>query len=264
MHTLDLLSRATGVSRFNRWARELAATAHEAFTLPAAERRPARMVWKMSIDLRRPLVTSMGQHDPLDGYITVVQLHTTAAKFPSTTDGPDLTEAIRQFRDRTAQGDWTSPDPLGIGGLLVDAYRVAQLRRSGGPIDGRLLARLLCAALAGLRYYTTSDELQAPAEYLLAFRELGLVIGLQAVERLWRQSEEEDSPVERGIRTQLQALRRYIPLSEQIRSYWWEPSHRSANIWREHRDINEVMLATSLAPDGFLELIEIVYESRMI
>ncbi len=28
------------------------------------------MYWKMSIDLTRPLVSSMGQHDPLDGFIT--------------------------------------------------------------------------------------------------------------------------------------------------------------------------------------------------
>ncbi len=28
------------------------------------------MYWKMSIDLKRPLIPSMGQHDPLDGYIT--------------------------------------------------------------------------------------------------------------------------------------------------------------------------------------------------
>ena len=33
-----------------------------------------RMYWKMSIDLSRPLVDSMGQHDPLDGLISYLQL----------------------------------------------------------------------------------------------------------------------------------------------------------------------------------------------
>ena len=37
---------------------------------------PKRMVWKMSIDLTRPLVPSMGQHDPLDGLVTYLELQT--------------------------------------------------------------------------------------------------------------------------------------------------------------------------------------------
>jgi hypothetical protein len=40
----------------------------------------------------------------------------------------------------------------------------------------------------------------------------------------------------------------------QIREYWLDPAHRNSHTWDEHRDINEVMLTTSLAPDGFLEL----------
>ena len=31
-----------------------------------------------------------------------------------------------------------------------------------------------------------------------------------------------------------------------------EPGHQSAKTWREHADINNVMLATSLAPEGYL------------
>jgi hypothetical protein len=33
----------------------------------------------MSIDLSRPQVPSMGQHDPLDGYVTCAQLEAGAA-----------------------------------------------------------------------------------------------------------------------------------------------------------------------------------------
>jgi hypothetical protein len=36
----------------------------------------------MSVDLSRPLVPSMGQHDALDGFITCTQLRTTASIFP--------------------------------------------------------------------------------------------------------------------------------------------------------------------------------------
>lgn len=32
------------------------------------------MYWKMNIDLSHPQVHSMGQHDPLDGYLTYNEL----------------------------------------------------------------------------------------------------------------------------------------------------------------------------------------------
>jgi len=53
---------------------------------------------------------------------------------------------------------------------------------------------------------------------------------------------------------QLQVLMRYAPLRIEIESFWRDPEHRHTQIWAEHRDINEVMLATSLAPEGFLVL----------
>ena len=36
--------------------------------------------------------------------------------------------------------------------------------------------------------------------------------------------------------------------------FWLENANREAESWRAHRDINMVMLATSLAPDGYLTL----------
>jgi hypothetical protein len=254
MHALDQLSRATGESRYNLWARELAAIAHEAFIEPPASGPQTRLYWKMSIDLSHPLVSSMGQHDPLEGYITTLQLQMTSSRLQPSTSGPSLSEAIRQYETMANQTQWASPDPLGIGGLLVDAYRVAQLKHLGAPIEGHLVAKLLGAALAGLRYYVANGELQASAEYRLAFRELGLAIGLEAVERLSRHAGQDGSTAEEDVRRDLKALSHYFPLSRQIREYWLNPLHRKSRTWSEHRDINEVMLATSLAPDGFLEL----------
>lgn len=254
MLALDQLSRATGESRYNLWARELAVTAHDAFTVPPTGGRPARMYWKMSIDLSRPLVTSMGQHDPLDGYVTALQLQTTAAASAAPTSGPDLTEIIRSYQVMANQTQWATPDTLGIGGLLVDAYRAAQLQRSGTSIDRHLVEKLLDAALIGLRYYMASGESKAPAEYRLAFRELGLAIGLQAAERLSRLPRQAGVRTEEGVNSAFEALHRYLPLSQQLRDFWLDPGHRSVHSWEEHRDINEVMLATALLPDGFLEL----------
>ena len=254
VHALDQVSRSTGDPRFKLWARELAATAHDAFTyLPGPGRTP-RMYWKMSIDLSRPLVPSMGQHDPLDGYLTAVQLRATPARLPQPLDGPDLEEATRRFAEMTEGAELASPDPLGIGGLLFDAYRVAQLIEQGAPVDEDLLEHLLAAARAGLEHYARSGELRAPVEYRLAFRELGLAIGLHAVERMQQAAGQRRGGVGPGARTALEALRRYVPLGEEIESFWRAPAHQRAGAWSEHEDINEVMLATRLAPDGFLVL----------
>jgi hypothetical protein len=35
-------------------------------------------------------------------------------------------------------------------------------------------------------------------------------------------------------------------------SSWLDPEHQRLRAWLEHLDINDVMLATSLVPDGFL------------
>ena len=183
MHALDQVARATGEARYNQWARELDATAFRAFTYVPAPPLPARrMHWKMSIDLSRPLVASMGQHDPLDGYLTTLELRATAASLASTQ--PDLAEENRAYAAMVRRGDWATDDPLGIGGLLVDAWRVQQLSQQGVDVEPHLVDRLLDAARSGLALYIRGGDLQLPARYRLAFRELGLAIGLHAVERM--------------------------------------------------------------------------------
>jgi hypothetical protein len=257
MHALDQLTRSTGKPQFNFWARELAETAHKEFTYIPLAGGPRRMYWKMSIDLKRPLVSSMSQHDPLDGYITYVQLRSTAAGLPRTDAGPKLKNEIIQVQAMIITGDLATADPLGIGGLLMDAYRMEQLLRQGRIAEPHLLETLLVASLAGLQYYTASGELQLPAEHRLAFRELGLAIGLQAVRRMGEAANHDltQSPMTDGMRLRLRDLMQYVPVGERIESFWRDPEHRQSLTWTEHRDINEVMLATSLAPEGFLVLL---------
>jgi hypothetical protein len=52
----------------------------------------------------------------------------------------------------------------------------------------------------------------------------------------------------------LKTLRNYMPLQEQIEEFWLDPGNREAASWKDHADINMVMLATSLAPEGYLNL----------
>jgi hypothetical protein len=256
MHALDQVTRSTGQPQFNLWARELAGTAYEAFTYLPSAGRPRRMYWKMSIDLKRPLVPSMGQHDPLDGYVTYLQLRSTAAGLPESLAGPNLERETRQFAAMVEGGELATADPLGLGGLLTDAYRLEQLTRQGAAPDERLLETLLTASLTGLQRYVRGGELRLPAKYRLAFRELGLAIGLHAAKAMWQAAEHDPSrsSAGSGVRARLRALMEYVPLGEQIESFWRDPEHRRSPTWAEHRDINEVMLATSLAPDGFLVL----------
>jgi len=257
MHALDQLSRWTGNAQLNTWARELAAAAHDAFTVSDSNGR--RMVWKMSTDLSRPLVPSMGHHDPLDGFITCIELQTTQSTLSSAgkaVSGSSLQEAAQDFAAMIEGQDWATPDPLGLGGLLTDASRVAQLMRVGAFVGDALLLRLLVAALQGLSYYARQNDLSQPASRRLAFRELGLAIGLAAVERIEAEKGGADQqlPPSPEVQERLDALKPYVPLGSAIESFWLDPAHQEARTWSGHRDINEVMLATSLVPGGFLRI----------
>ncbi|MDD1666502.1 MAG: hypothetical protein LUQ23_03090, partial [Methanomicrobiales archaeon] len=90
MHALSQTARVTGDPRFLRWAMELAKTAHARFTSTPRSGGQKRMYWKMSIDLSYPLVTSMGQHDPLDGLVTYCELRLAARQTPAPSPMPDL------------------------------------------------------------------------------------------------------------------------------------------------------------------------------
>ena len=180
MHALNRVSQETKDNRYRRWAVELAVTAYKAFTYEATPRGSRRMVWKMSIDLRRPLVNSMGQHDPLDGMITYLELQT-SEQF-SVQREIYLTDAIADMKKMAEQVTWTSQDPLGIGGLLDAAVRLAQMM-SGRNVEYRdLLDRILRDARSSLESIDLESLLKSPADRRIAFREFGLSIGLRGLD----------------------------------------------------------------------------------
>ena len=253
MHALNRLSRVTGDSTYNMWAIELAKTAHARFTYVPSSGGQKRMYWKMSIDLLYPLVQSMGHHDPLDGFITYNQLQATAAR-DSGKLTPDLNAEMAEMADICKGKNWATDDPLGIGGLLCDAYKLSQLIINKNFKQTGLLEDLLESSQLGLESYTSNNSLNFPADYRLAFRELGLAIGLRAVEKLKVLIGENPTLFEKKHLAQLwvETLIRYTPLSKLIEKFWLESKNREASSWTEHRDINMVMLATSLAPDGYL------------
>lgn len=167
-----------------------------------------RMYWKMSIDLSRPLIQSMGQHDPLNGYVTFKMVNRCVEE--------DLTNLIEKMHELMNPTQFPTTDPLGMGEMLVDAYRLFQMKG-----DKNLISKLLESTEFGL---TTFNK----TVHSLAFRELGLAIGLDASKRM-------------------EKLQSHWETKQYIVDYWL--THRD---WEEHKDINRVMLATSLQPEEFL------------
>lgn len=248
MHALSRVSRVTADPTYTRWAVELAEAAHAAFTytLPSGGRR---MYWKMSIDLSRPLVPAMGQHDPLDGFVTYSELQ--AAGKPLHLD---LSPEIADMAGICQGGTWATDDPLGIGGLLFDAGRIAQLMIQGGLAYGGLLDSVLHSALAGLASFAGGGTLRHPAEYRLAFREFGLSIGLLGVRDLLEgiRKNPEIFCRQDSLERRVKAVVRYVPLADAIEQFWADGKNRESPTWVHNREINVVMFATSLAPEGFL------------
>lgn len=189
---------------YRAWARELLDTATRRFlhSTPSGY----RMYWKMSLDLSRPLVPSMGHHDPLDGLVT----------------GLCVGEVeVQPYRSIVEGQDLVSTDPLGIGGLLSAAARLKELQ-----VEEELYRRVVDSALIGLKHYRWGLGPEADARGRLGFRELGLAIGIRGC----------DDP----------ELESYREKAEELIHFWSRDSSRSAASWQAHLDINEVMLANAL------------------
>jgi hypothetical protein len=252
MHALNRVSQVTGDVAYTLWAMELAKTVHARFTYVPASGGRKRMYWKMSIDLTYPLMPSMGQHDPLDGYITYHELQATARS--TAARGWDLSAEISDMAQICEGRSWVTDDPLGTGGLLSDAYRVARLMAAGALERPGLLETLLDSSWLSLESCLRSNILKLPVDYRLAFREFGLSIGLRAVERLPGLIEEHPGSFDErsALGSKIERLVQNVPLSEEIEGFWLKRANRETQSWTAHREINMVMLATSLAPDGYL------------
>jgi hypothetical protein len=235
---------------------ELAETGVDRFNCGPPSSGPRRMVWKMSIDLSRPLVDSQGQHDPLDGLVTCLELRH-MAKVVGEPATADFDRQIAGLAALCADQSLATADPLGIGGLLTAAHTLAQLTQAGLSGYGDLLVSVLNEARPGLAYQMQdSDMLSMPADFRLAFRELGLSIGLRALKHTQELALQHPGALDlvSSLGPRLERLMHYAPVIDTIEGFWLEPANRSSRTWKEHEDINAVMLTTSLAPDSFLAI----------
>ncbi|MBI4060127.1 MAG: hypothetical protein HY403_01725 [Elusimicrobia bacterium] len=221
MHALERTAAASRDERYHRSAVELAKTAHRAFAYPRAA--PQRLYWKMSVDLSRPLVPSMGAHDPLDGLVAAASL--------------GLVLETRELARICDGHRWATDDALGAGGLLVDALRLARLVARGRQDLQDFFIEVVQDAEASAE--AAASTLGGPATRRLAFRELGFALGLHAVEPL-------------GEHADVSRLRPFVPLAGELEDFWLDPVNQAAATWIGHREINAGTLAACLAPDGVL------------
>ena len=238
MHALCRAAFNIGEPAYLAQALELGAAAFSAFVHRSESDDVVGIYWKMSTDLSRPLTYAMGLHDALDGYITFRELQHAGWKKRSALEVPDLTSAIESLSKLCRERDWTTTDPLGIGGLLFDACRLSQL--TGGDADQELLEQLTNASERSLRAFLASRSLRRSCSQRLAFRELGLAIGLMAaptiIDEARARKDQCRSPADRLVNT-------WLPLA-----------HSPDELWQAHRDINDVMLVTALIPETFLSI----------
>ena len=248
MLALCRVYQAVNDLRYLRWSVELAKTAHKAFVYTSDVDGRKHIYWKMSIDLSRPLVPQEGQHDALDGFATYAELQlavqNTQANLP--TLSAELLDTLQMCKERD-WSDWVTDDPLGIGELLCISYRLANLTLKGMKEPADLINPSLEAAYISLRAYLPKDFIYLPATARLAFRELGLAIGLHAIEKLKDISER--LPISQSL---LEGILRFTALANRIEEFWLYSKNQEANSWLMHRNINMVMLATSLIPNGYL------------
>ena len=228
----------TGQQRFAEWAAELMLASENFIN---EDRGRLRMYWKMSTDLSRPLVPSMGAHDPLEGMIC-----TKSAEEASPKKEPELEMLSRRFAILCADREWDTTDPLGIGGLLLNTLRAAGLVQSKEELPQSVQPlKLYQEALSSLRTYSEQHVPGASANRRLAFRECGLSLGIRA---LYGMKAEIKDPA-----LKLKVLHKYLFMADDIENFWSDPMNRQVSTWRDHLDINAVSLAASLVASSYPE-----------
>ncbi len=189
------------------------------------------MYWKMSVNLDRPLVSSMGAQDPLEGLLS-------ALKVQQYYEDIDLTDYVDKLTQLCAGHDWTTTDPLGLGGLLLDVIKALELKESTDPPDSVKPEKLFREAIRGLQEYTKRKDVAEPVHFRLCFRECGLSLGLNTLGAYQPWLEKHD--------INYADLEPYLSLADEIEEFWSEPVHRESNPYIEHLDINDITFAASI------------------
>lgn len=214
MFALNRLSKATNDKTYNDQAIALAKAIHPHFFLYRESAKP-RMVWKIAMDMSKPLVYSQGHLDPIDGFLVFRKLR--AASEDKTVLQEEIAD-YKQILDLKSK-HVVSSDTLDLGMTLWTAHCVADKEMWFKNLTQQ--AQRQCINLFEGGY------LDIPASRRLAFREYGTCLGIGCTE---------------NPNSKLQRYR------ERIIETW--EKHRS-HIPGELRAISEVMRAAAIIPGAF-------------
>ena len=257
MHALSQTAIIANKPTYALWAGELASVAFRGFSCASASSGGLLGIyWKMSTDLSRPLVSAMGLHDVVDGLITFREVQKAMETKSVACGMSNIAVTIESLSPLCRRRDWTTDDPLGLGGLLFDACRLCQLFNPDNHDDVDLCEALLDACSYGLSRFVRARPLTEAASNRLAFRELGLAIGLKAVSAIVHKITECSSHFEKrdDMRRAINLLQQHMSMGDEIVGAWLPHAERQDKSWRRHQDINEVMLSTALIPNTFLSI----------
>ncbi|KAK4217352.1 hypothetical protein QBC37DRAFT_414911 [Rhypophila decipiens] len=236
MFALNRLSLATGEKEWNRMAIELAGGIHPYFVF-RRENGTKRMVWKVSMDLKKVLVPSEGHLDAATGYVVYSLLKRTAEGFGEENTGRLLDDEINDYKEIMAgEGKLSvSADPLDLGmGLWMCHFFCGEegwARKMGE--ESLDVARKLLDEKGPL--------MKRDAARRLAFREFGSCLGLRCYGMAG------DDELEGKVRGVLKFWERYLD--------------GETEDLEDLRPISLVMFASALIPgafrDGYLEPVQV-------
>ncbi|EXJ79826.1 hypothetical protein A1O3_08111 [Capronia epimyces CBS 606.96] len=227
MFALNRMTVVTGNEWYNDQAVSMAKTILPRFMTHMSHSRP-RMYWKVSMDLSHPLVTSEGNLDPVDGYVTYKLLQDTSG------DHAILQDEIAAFQ-KIVDTKWryyTSSDTLDLGMTLWTAHWLSLEEPWAATISRRAVSCL--GSLIRDGYF---DE---PISRRLAFREFGTALGAR-VAMAWM--DEADT-----TNTQLQALPDLICKTWEDAGLVPTPTKQVQGRMAELMPITAVMYASALIP----------------
>lgn len=248
MFALNRMSMATGEPSYNRLAVSLARTIHPRFFLEREAARP-HMVWKVSMDLSRPLVASEGNLDPIDGFVVFRLLQATSLKFG---DGSVLEKEIDDYQRVMARKGkhFMSADTLDLGMTLWTAHWFASKESWSSDLLDRCISQLRNAhRFASIRKDIKATWLiitpiigdllddsyfETDLRFRLAFREFGTCLGI-------------------GCLSSIESNTDLTVSAQRLLSQWEE--YLSTLTPDDLRPITMVMYSTALIPGGKFSLI---------
>lgn len=221
----------TGEARYAIWAQELMLAAGKFLY---QNNTGAGMYWKMDTELSRPLVVSMGAHDPLEGLICTKSIQKALPEQASKLD-----TLVQKFEQLCSGREWSTSDSLGIGGLLLNTLHAALLDPSSQKLIPDVKPKKLFEeSLFSLKIFSSCFAEKQNVNRRLAFRECGLSLGIKAFHGMRNKITTPHLPINK--------LEKYLYIPEQIETFWLLSENQQTHAWQGNLDINEISLACSL------------------